>query len=74
MLEPSPTNRNEAMRNVRLSLFWIDSEKKEMDGLWKCGCLRSSSSCNLGADHHFPSSGDGFVAPLLRFGAGLHPG
>eukprot|EP00961_Rhodomonas_salina_P185937 2510542-Rhodomonas_salina.1 len=42
MLEPSPTNRNEAMRNVRLCPFWIDSEKKdsEMDGLWKRGCFK----------------------------------
>eukprot|EP00961_Rhodomonas_salina_P218663 2955124-Rhodomonas_salina.1 len=40
MLEPSLTNCNEAMLNVRLSPFWIDSKKKEMDGLWKRGCFK----------------------------------
>eukprot|EP00961_Rhodomonas_salina_P146018 1965346-Rhodomonas_salina.1 len=40
MLEPSLTNHNEAMRNVRLSPFWIDFEKKEMDRLWKWGCFK----------------------------------
>eukprot|EP00961_Rhodomonas_salina_P255935 3458770-Rhodomonas_salina.1 len=39
MLEPNPANRNEAMRNVRLKPFWIDSEHKEMDRLWKRGCF-----------------------------------
>eukprot|EP00961_Rhodomonas_salina_P124290 1675360-Rhodomonas_salina.1 len=37
MLEPNQANSNEAMWNVRLKPFWIDSEHKEMDGLWKRG-------------------------------------
>eukprot|EP00961_Rhodomonas_salina_P275180 3717634-Rhodomonas_salina.1 len=40
MLEPSPTNCNEVMHNVRLCPFWIDFEKKEMEGLWKLGCFK----------------------------------
>eukprot|EP00961_Rhodomonas_salina_P130203 1753205-Rhodomonas_salina.1 len=40
MLEPSPANRNEAMRNVRLKPFWIESENKEMKGLWSRGCFK----------------------------------
>eukprot|EP00961_Rhodomonas_salina_P206037 2781089-Rhodomonas_salina.1 len=47
MLEPSPTNSNEAMRNVRLCPFWIDSENKEMDGLWKRGCFKKWKHGNL---------------------------
>eukprot|EP00961_Rhodomonas_salina_P083871 1127162-Rhodomonas_salina.1 len=34
MLEPNPSNRNEAMRNACFRPFWIDSERKEMEGLW----------------------------------------
>eukprot|EP00961_Rhodomonas_salina_P173117 2334459-Rhodomonas_salina.3 len=40
ILEPNPSNRNEAMRNVRLQPFWVGSENKEMDWLWKCGCFK----------------------------------
>eukprot|EP00961_Rhodomonas_salina_P218335 2950293-Rhodomonas_salina.1 len=40
MLEPNPFTRNEAMRNTRLCPFWIDSERKEMEGLWCRGCFK----------------------------------
>eukprot|EP00961_Rhodomonas_salina_P192912 2603143-Rhodomonas_salina.1 len=40
MLEPNPANRNEALRNARLRPFWIDSKRKEMDGLWRRGCFK----------------------------------
>eukprot|EP00961_Rhodomonas_salina_P146761 1975910-Rhodomonas_salina.1 len=37
MLEADPNNRTEALRNPRLLPFWIDSENKEMAGLWSKG-------------------------------------
>eukprot|EP00961_Rhodomonas_salina_P156261 2103736-Rhodomonas_salina.1 len=40
MLEPNPANRKQAMKNERLKSFWIDSEGKELRGLWKRGCLK----------------------------------
>eukprot|EP00961_Rhodomonas_salina_P044209 593875-Rhodomonas_salina.1 len=40
MLEPNPANRKQAMKNERLRLCWIDSEGKELRGLWKRGCLK----------------------------------
>eukprot|EP00961_Rhodomonas_salina_P212497 2869930-Rhodomonas_salina.2 len=40
MLEPNPANQNEAMRNHRLKPFWLDSEQKEMDGLWRRWCFK----------------------------------
>eukprot|EP00961_Rhodomonas_salina_P245283 3314285-Rhodomonas_salina.1 len=56
ILEPNPSNRNEAMRNVRLRLFWMDLENKEMDGLWKCCCFkRWKRSDLLASDRVFGS-------------------
>jgi hypothetical protein len=40
MLEPNPPNRTHAMRNERLRPFWVQSEEKEMQGLWKRGCFK----------------------------------
>eukprot|EP00961_Rhodomonas_salina_P032108 432563-Rhodomonas_salina.2 len=40
MLEADPNNRTEALRNPRLLPFWIDSENKEMAGLWSKGCFK----------------------------------
>eukprot|EP00961_Rhodomonas_salina_P112936 1519388-Rhodomonas_salina.1 len=40
ILEQNPSNLNEAMHNVRLRPFWMDSENKEMDGLWKRCCFK----------------------------------
>eukprot|EP00961_Rhodomonas_salina_P252464 3412445-Rhodomonas_salina.2 len=40
MLEPNPSTRNEAMCDTRLHPFWIDSERKEMEGLWSRGCFK----------------------------------
>lgn len=40
MLEPDPPNRPAAMRKVRLSPFWMQSENKEMDGLNTKGCFK----------------------------------
>eukprot|EP00961_Rhodomonas_salina_P063502 853346-Rhodomonas_salina.1 len=40
MLEPNPANRKQVMKNELLKPFWIDSEGKELRGLWKLGCLK----------------------------------
>ncbi len=40
MLVPNPANRKEAMGNERLKPFWLDSEKKEMSGLWRRQCFK----------------------------------
>eukprot|EP00961_Rhodomonas_salina_P221581 2995987-Rhodomonas_salina.1 len=45
MLEPNPANSIEAMLNMRLSPFWLDSEQKEMDRVqqrFMTWCLRSA--------------------------------
>ncbi len=40
MLEQSPSNRMEAMHHARLQPFWVQSEQKEMDGLWHRKCFK----------------------------------
>eukprot|EP00961_Rhodomonas_salina_P246819 3334422-Rhodomonas_salina.1 len=40
MLEPNPAHCKEAMRNPCLKPFWIESEQKEMDGVWRRGCFK----------------------------------
>ena len=40
MLEQTPANHRQAMNHPRLKPFWMDSERKEMDGLWKRGCFK----------------------------------
>eukprot|EP00961_Rhodomonas_salina_P093597 1259395-Rhodomonas_salina.1 len=47
MLEQNPANRKQVMKNERLKLFWIDSEGKELRGLWKWGCLKSWKHSDL---------------------------
>mmetsp|Transcript_27856 Transcript_27856/g.65715 ORF Transcript_27856/g.65715 Transcript_27856/m.65715 type:complete len:97 (-) Transcript_27856:1858-2148(-) len=40
MLEPDPANHTAAMKNPRLKPFWLESEGKEMKGLWDKGCFK----------------------------------
>eukprot|EP00961_Rhodomonas_salina_P135794 1827047-Rhodomonas_salina.1 len=47
ILEPNPSNRNEAMSNVQLRPFWMDLENKEMDGLWKRSCFKQWKRSDL---------------------------
>ena len=40
MLEPDPGNSKAAMWHPSLAPFWIQSEEKEMGGLWKRDCFK----------------------------------
>eukprot|EP00961_Rhodomonas_salina_P150031 2020226-Rhodomonas_salina.1 len=66
ILEPNLSNRNEAMSNIRLLPFWMDSENKEMDGLWKHCCFKQwklrdllASYCMFGSLFHYNIKHDG---------------
>eukprot|EP00961_Rhodomonas_salina_P110329 1484965-Rhodomonas_salina.1 len=60
MLEPNQANRKQVMKNERLRPFWIDSEGKELQGLWKWGCLKrwkrsdlETTDCVFGSRFHY---------------------
>eukprot|EP00961_Rhodomonas_salina_P076269 1023610-Rhodomonas_salina.3 len=50
MLEPNPSNSNEALRNACLCPFWIDFERKEMEGIWRWGVWGSQFHYNIKLD------------------------
>eukprot|EP00961_Rhodomonas_salina_P064184 862938-Rhodomonas_salina.3 len=75
MLEPNPAHCKEAMRNPHLKpfKFWIESEQKDMDGLWRLGCCKRWKRKDLlptdrvfGSSFHYNIKHDGATGHITN--------
>eukprot|EP00961_Rhodomonas_salina_P299787 3939207-Rhodomonas_salina.3 len=50
ILEPDPANHKQAMKNPCLRPIWIESQNKEIKGLWDKGCFKRWKHSELRTD------------------------